>query len=106
MTQPKQILLIGGGGPTGPLVVNSLIADGHQVTVMNTGRHPVKFNGPVEQITADPNSLANAVGLILEKDISNDAQFVEHLLTNFGVTSSLSIYLEAKNALTNLKSII
>jgi len=57
MTQPKQILLIGGGGPTGPLVVNSLIADGHQVTVMNTGRHPVKFNGPVEQITADPNFL-------------------------------------------------
>ena len=54
------------------------------------------------QLAADTNSLANAVGLVLEKDISNDAQFVEHLLTNFGVTSSLSIYLEAKNALTNL----
>ena len=54
------------------------------------------------QLVSDTNSLANAVGLILEKDISNDAQFVEHLLTNFGVTSSLSIYLEAKNALTNL----
>lgn len=54
------------------------------------------------QLAADTNSLANAVGLILQKDISNDAQFVEHLLTNFGVTSSLSIYLEAKNALTNL----
>ena len=26
------------------------------------------------QIVADTNSLANAVGLILEKDISNDAQ--------------------------------
>ena len=34
------------------------------------------------QIAADPNSLANSVGLILEKDISNDALFVDHLLSN------------------------
>lgn len=57
MAQGKRILLIGGGGPTGPLVVNALIAEGHDVAVMNTGRHPVAFDGPVERITADPNFL-------------------------------------------------
>ena len=54
------------------------------------------------QIAADPNSLANSVGLILEKDISNDALFVDHLLSNFGVTTSMSIYSEARNSLFNL----
>ena len=54
------------------------------------------------QIASDPNSMANAAGLILQKDISNDALYVEHLLGNFGVTPSNPIYLEAKNALTGL----
>ena len=54
------------------------------------------------QIAKDPNSLANAVGLILERDISTDAQFVDHLLANFGVQISMSVYSEAKRALENL----
>jgi hypothetical protein len=54
------------------------------------------------QVASDTGSLANSVGLILEKDISNDAMFVEHLLNNFGVISSMSIYLDAKNSLTKL----
>jgi hypothetical protein len=58
--------------------------------------------GFTAQIAADPNSLANAVGLILEKDISNDAQFVEHLLNNFGVTTSMSVYSQARSELFNL----
>ena len=58
--------------------------------------------GYTAQIAADPKSIANAVGLILEKDISNDALFVEHLLTNFGVTTSMSVYVEARSALFNL----
>ena len=58
--------------------------------------------GYTAQIAADPNSLANAVGMILEKDISNDALFVEHLLSNFGVTSSMSIYTQARSELFNL----
>jgi nucleoside-diphosphate-sugar epimerase len=57
MTRAKRILLIGGGGPTGPLIVNGLIAEGHEVAVMNTGRHPVEFDAPVECIIADPNFL-------------------------------------------------
>ena len=58
--------------------------------------------GYTAQITADPNSLANAVGLILEKDISNDALFVEHLLANFGIKTSMSIYTQARSELFNL----
>lgn len=54
------------------------------------------------QIAADPTSMANAAGLILQKDISSDALYVEHLLVNFGVAPSNPIYLEAKNALTGL----
>ncbi|MEM5516465.1 NAD-dependent epimerase/dehydratase family protein [Henriciella sp. AS95] len=57
MTKEKRILLVGGGGPTGPIIVNSLIAEGHEVSVMNTGRHPVEYDAPVERIIADPNFL-------------------------------------------------
>lgn len=54
------------------------------------------------QIAKDPTSLANAVGLILERDISTDAQFVDHLLANFGVMPAMGVYTEAKRALDNL----
>ncbi|MCA8900590.1 MAG: hypothetical protein KDA53_05010 [Hyphomonas sp.] len=57
MPNSKRVLLIGGGGPTGPLIVNALLSEGHEVSVMNTGRHPVEYDGPVERIIADPNFL-------------------------------------------------
>ena len=41
--------------------------------------------GYTAQIAADPNSLANAVGMILEKDISNDALFVQQMLNKQSV---------------------
>jgi len=53
----KRALLVGGGGPTGPLVVNALLADGYEVSVLNTGRHPVSYDGEVERIIADPHYL-------------------------------------------------
>jgi hypothetical protein len=58
--------------------------------------------GYTNQIATDTNSLANAVGMILEKDISNDALFVEHLLSNFGITPYQSVYSQARNELFNL----
>jgi len=58
--------------------------------------------GYAAQISRDSVSLANAVGLILEKDIPTDAVFIEHLLSNFGVSTSSSVYFEAKRALENL----
>lgn len=54
---PANILLIGGGGPSGPLIVNGLLARGCEVSVLNTGRHPAEYDGPVERIIADPNFL-------------------------------------------------
>ncbi len=58
--------------------------------------------GYAAQIARDSVSLANAVGLILEKDIPTDAVYIEHLLSNFGVSTSSSVYFEAKQALENL----
>lgn len=57
MRAAKRMLLIGGGGPSGPLIVNGLLAEQHEVSVLNTGRHPVDYDGPVERIIADPNFL-------------------------------------------------
>jgi nucleoside-diphosphate-sugar epimerase len=48
-------LVIGGTGPTGPLVVEGLLARGHAVTVLHTGRHEVEYSAPVAHIHADPN---------------------------------------------------
>ena len=58
--------------------------------------------GYAAEMTANPAGFANAVGPILEKDVSTDALFVEHLLANFGVASTNSVYAQAKTALTAL----
>ncbi len=48
-------LVIGGTGPTGPFVVNGLLARGHRVTILHTGRHEVDEIGPeVAHIHTDP----------------------------------------------------
>ena len=47
-------------------------------------------------------AFANAVGPVLEKDISTDALFVEHLLGNLGVTSTNAVYAQAKAAVAAL----
>ena len=54
------------------------------------------------QIEKDFNSLANAVGPILEKDISTDAQFVDHLMSNLGLLNSMAVYAEARQVLQDL----
>lgn len=35
----SQALVVGGTGPTGPHVVNGLLARGHEVTILHSGRH-------------------------------------------------------------------
>ncbi len=61
-------LVIGGTGPTGPHIVNGLVARGHHVTVLHTGRHEVETLPPPAQVPhlhADPfdrTSFANAIG--------------------------------------------
>ncbi len=52
-----EILVIGGTGPSGPLIVNGLVARGHTVTILHTGRHEVDTLPPqsvVAHIHADP----------------------------------------------------
>lgn len=51
------VLVIGGTGPSGPLIVNGLVERGHQVTILHTGRHEVDTLPPqslVPHIHADP----------------------------------------------------
>ena len=54
-----QVLVIGGTGPTGPHVVNGLIAAGCTVTILHTGRHEVDDIPPsVEHIHTNPFDIA------------------------------------------------
>ena len=50
-------LVVGGTGPTGPDVVNGLLARGYQVTILHSGLHEARFRGPVEHVHADAHSL-------------------------------------------------
>jgi len=53
----RTALVIGGGGPTGPYVVEGLRARGYRVAVLNRGVHPVELPGDVERIVGDPHFL-------------------------------------------------
>ena len=66
MTSQKTALVVGGTGPTGPLVVNGLIERGYDVTILHTGRHETDLIGPeVRHIHTDPfdgEATAKALG--------------------------------------------
>ena len=58
-------LVIGGTGPTGPHIVNGLVARGYDVSILHRGAHEVEFRGEVEHIHADPHfteTLTEALG--------------------------------------------
>ena len=65
MTEPTA-LVIGGTGPTGPALVNGLLAGGFTTAILHTGRHEVDTIPPeVEHIHTNPfriEELAAAVG--------------------------------------------
>jgi nucleoside-diphosphate-sugar epimerase len=48
-------LVIGGTGPSGPYIVNGLLARGMAVTILHGGQHEVEFDQPVEHIHTDPH---------------------------------------------------
>jgi nucleoside-diphosphate-sugar epimerase len=57
-------LLIGGGGPTGPVIIDGLLERGHHLTVVNRGTRAQHRPGDVEHVAADPHfaqSLADAL---------------------------------------------
>jgi nucleoside-diphosphate-sugar epimerase len=49
------VLLIGGSGPTGPLIAAGLTERGHQVTVLHRGVHEAAQTAGLEHIHADPH---------------------------------------------------
>lgn len=58
-------LVIGGTGPTGPMVVEGLIRRGYQITILHSGKHEVEFSSPVEHIHGSahfPKALKAALG--------------------------------------------
>lgn len=55
VTSRRTALVVGGTGPTGPLVVNGLIERGYDVTTLHTGRHQTDLIGSeVRRIYTDP----------------------------------------------------
>jgi nucleoside-diphosphate-sugar epimerase len=51
----KRALVIGGTGPTGPFIVNGLVARGFAVAMLHSGRHERDEIGPeVEHVHTDP----------------------------------------------------
>jgi nucleoside-diphosphate-sugar epimerase len=53
----ERVLVVGGTGPTGVHIVNRFLADGAEVTIVHSGAHEAKFDGPegdtVEHIHGD-----------------------------------------------------
>ncbi len=61
----SRALVVGGTGPTGPHIVNALLADGYDVVIFHTGAHEVGFAGEVEDRhgdARDPESIATVLG--------------------------------------------
>ena len=48
-------LVVGGTGPSGPFLVNGLLARGYHVTVLHSGLHEVPFTADVTHIHTDPH---------------------------------------------------
>ncbi len=61
-------LVIGGGGPTGPFVVEGLRQRGYQVAILNRGVHRVPIPDDVEQIIGDPHFLEPLQAAIGSRD--------------------------------------
>ncbi|MGE4238927.1 NAD-dependent epimerase/dehydratase family protein [Ramlibacter sp.] len=50
-----RVLVIGGTGPSGPHLVNGLLARGHEVIILHGGFHEVEFDREIEHIHTDPH---------------------------------------------------
>ncbi|HJM89089.1 MAG TPA: NAD-dependent epimerase/dehydratase family protein [Dehalococcoidia bacterium] len=61
----SRALVVGGTGPTGPHIVNALLADGYEVVIFHTGAHEAELDGKVEHRhgdARDAESIAAALG--------------------------------------------
>ncbi len=71
--KPLKILILGGTGFIGPHQVDCALARGHEVTLLNRGRQPHTWPGPVEQLFGDRNTgnLASLAGRSWDVCIDN-----------------------------------
>lgn len=53
---PRNVLVVGGTGPTGVPLVNNFLAAGDAVAIYHTGRHEAEFTGDVEHLHGDPRA--------------------------------------------------
>ncbi|MGD9935366.1 MAG: NAD-dependent epimerase/dehydratase family protein [Dehalococcoidia bacterium] len=60
----RAVLVVGGTGPTGPCIVNRLLAEGRDVTIYHSGRHEVEFDRPVEHLHGDPRDPADIAAVL------------------------------------------
>jgi len=60
-------LVVGGTGPTGPLIVEGLHKRGYAVTILHTGKHEVEFQFPVKHLHG-PIHFLDALSGILERE--------------------------------------
>ena len=56
---PRNILVVGGTGPSGPAIVNRFLRVGAKVTVYHSGAHEAQFDGNVEHLHGDPRDPAD-----------------------------------------------
>ena len=49
----RRALVVGGTGPTGPAIVNRLLAAGYETTIYHSGAHEVDFDSDVEHLHGD-----------------------------------------------------
>jgi nucleoside-diphosphate-sugar epimerase len=70
-------LVIGGTGPTGPFIVDGLLARDYQVTIYHRGTHEIEFSGHVEHIHGDPFSRDD-----LQRDLT--APRFDIVVSNYG----------------------
>lgn len=57
-------LVVGGTGPTGPLVIEGLNERGYKVSILHSGKHEIEFKVPVEHIHGEPHFLESLKSML------------------------------------------
>lgn len=60
-------LIIGGTGPTGPFIVEGLVARGYRPVILHRGTHEVEFLNDFEHLHADPHFEDSVRGVLGER---------------------------------------
>ena len=55
----RNVLVVGGTGPSGVPLVNAFLADGDDVTIFHSGEHEAEFDGPVTHFHGDSRDAAS-----------------------------------------------